>query len=80
MLLHLLPAGWPPNHMFVFTYDHKRAYTRVLPDHIYLVKPVQRALGFFRPLSADVRVSLRRPNAAMPKQLLNVPQVNPIFQ
>jgi hypothetical protein len=66
--------------MFVFIHDHKRTYTRTLPDHIYLVKPVQRTLDFLHPLSPDVRVSLRRPNASMPTQLLNVPQVSPTFQ
>ena len=65
--------------MFVLIYDHKRTYTRILSDRICFVKPVQRALDFMHPLSAYVCVSLRRPNAAMPKQHLNVSDVNTAF-
>lgn len=66
--------------MFEVTNDHKRTYVRILCVHICFGKPVQRARDLVYSLSAHVRVSLSRANAAMPWQLLNVPDLEAIFR
>ena len=68
------------NYIFVFTDDHKRTCVRILSVHVCFDKPVQRAPDLLNSLSAHVRVSLSRANAAMPWQPLNVPDVDAIFQ
>jgi len=65
--------------MFMAIDDHKHPIRRLL-ILFCLAKSIQRTSNVRHPLPAHVCIPLGCPNATMPKQFLDVPDVNAIFQ